>query len=120
MRIAEFRSIRLCGRFFFETRRIASLPTDWQFEDACSASPAARTVMMTRSRIPLSVVLLVLGASSAPAKDFPKFERIEIDPHAGEVVYAVTHADVNGDEKDDIVAVTENAVYWYENRDWKK
>ncbi len=76
--------------------------------------------MMTRSRISLSVVLLVLGASSAPAKDFPKFERIEIDPHAGEVVYAVTHADVNGDEKDDIVAVTENAVYWYAAPDWKK
>jgi len=76
--------------------------------------------MLTRLRIALPVVALVLGASSAHAKDFPKFERIEIDPHAGEVVYAVTHADVNGDKKNDIVAVTENAVYWYAAPDWKK
>jgi hypothetical protein len=76
--------------------------------------------MQTRSRIALSVVVFVLAASAAVAKDFPKFQRIEIDPHAGEVVYAVTHADVNGDEKQDIVAVTEDAVYWYENPTWKK
>ena len=75
---------------------------------------------MSRSRSALSVVVFVLCANSASAKDFPKFERIEIDPHAGEVVYAVTDADVNNDKKPDIVAVTEDAVYWYENPDWKK
>ena len=33
-------------------------------------------------------------------------------------VYAVTVADVNGDRKPDVVAVTEDAVVWYENPSW--
>ena len=57
---------------------------------------------------------------AAFSADFPKFEAQEIDPHAGEVVYAVTTADVNGDKKPDVVAVTEDAVYWYENPSWTK
>ena len=32
--------------------------------------------------------------------------------------YAVTVADVNGDRKPDVVAVTEDAVVWYENPGW--
>ena len=52
--------------------------------------------------------------------DFPRFEAQEIDPHAGEVCYAVTVADVNGDGKPDVVAVTEDAVVWYENPSWAK
>ena len=34
--------------------------------------------------------------------------------------YAVTVADVNGDRKPDVVAVTEDAVVWYENPSWAK
>jgi hypothetical protein len=59
-------------------------------------------------------------ALPAPAAEFPKFEAQEIDPHAGNVVYAVTVADVNGDRKPDVVAVTEDAVLWYENSSWAK
>ena len=62
-----------------------------------------------------------LGAAlPAVAAEFPKFEAQEIDPHAGNVVYAVTVADVNGDRKPDVVAVTEDAVVWYENSSWTK
>src|SRR5262249_7803758 len=59
-------------------------------------------------------------ALPAPTAEFPKFEAQEIDPHAGNVVYAVTVADVNGDKKPDVVAVTEDAVLWYENPTWTK
>ena len=67
----------------------------------------------------LSLASLCL-AWPAPTADFPKFEAQEIDPHAGNVVYAVTVADVNGDRKPDVVAVTEDAVVWYENSSWAK
>ncbi|GIW89311.1 MAG: hypothetical protein KatS3mg108_3635 [Isosphaeraceae bacterium] len=50
----------------------------------------------------------------------PIWVRQEIDPRAGEVVYAVTVADVNGDRRLDVVAVTEDAVLWYENPSWRK
>ena len=36
------------------------------------------------------------------------------------ICYAVTVADVNGDQKPDVVAVTEDAVVWYENPSWRK
>ncbi len=60
--------------------------------------------------------------SGAPtvAAEFPRFQVQEIDPHAGEICYAVTVADVNGDQKPDVVAVTEDAVVWYENPSWHK
>jgi hypothetical protein len=53
------------------------------------------------------------------------FEEQVLDPHAGEVCYAVTLADVDGDDDDDIVVVTEEAVIWYRNdggagRKWSK
>ena len=67
----------------------------------------------------LTLACLTL-ALPANAGDFPKFEAQVIDPHAGEVVYAVTVADVNGDHKPDVVAVTEEAVVWYQNPTWAK
>jgi hypothetical protein len=60
---------------------------------------------------------LLLGEATA---DFPTFQAQEIDAHAGEICYAVTVADVNGDQKLDVVAVTEDAVVWYENPSWRK
>jgi hypothetical protein len=59
-------------------------------------------------------------AAPAVAADFPNFQPQEIDPHAGEVCYAVIVADVNGDQKLDVVVVTEDAVIWYENPSWRK
>ncbi len=54
------------------------------------------------------------------AADFPQFEAVTIDPEIGKVCYAVSPADVNGDGKCDIVAVSENRIQWYENPTWTK
>ncbi len=54
------------------------------------------------------------------AAESPRFQAQEIDPHVGAICYAVTVADVNGDQKLDVVAVTEDAVVWYENPSWRK
>jgi hypothetical protein len=59
-------------------------------------------------------------AAGEPDQPFPKFRATEIDPHVGNVCYAVTLADVNGDRKPDIVAVTEDKVVWFENPSWQK
>ena len=66
------------------------------------------------------VAPIFVSAATALAADFPKFEPKEIDSHAGEVVYAVTVADVDGDKKPDVVALTEDAVLWYANPSWEK
>lgn len=67
-----------------------------------------------------SLLLLTLLAAPAAAADFPAFKAQEIDPRVGNVCYAVTTADVNGDGKPDAVAVAEDAVYWYENPSWTR
>ena len=54
------------------------------------------------------------------AADFPAFRGQVIDPHVGNVCYAVTTADVDGDGKPDVVAVAEDAVFWYRNPSWEK
>ncbi len=66
---------------------------------------------------------VALGAPARAAE--PAFTARVIDPHPGEVCYAVTLADVDGDARQDIVVVTENAVLWYGNPaetagEWKK
>ena len=73
---------------------------------------------MPRKRI----LPLVLFALQAPcrAAEFPSFRTQEIDPHVGNVCYAVTTADVDGNGKPDVVAVAEDAVVWYANPGWKK
>ena len=62
-----------------------------------------------------SVIYGFLWSLPACAAEFPRFQAQEIDPHAGEVCYAVTTADVNNDGKLDIVVATEDAVIWYAN-----
>lgn len=67
------------------------------------------------------VFLLIFSiVGTAAAADFPTFKAQEIDPHIGNVCYAVTTADVDGDGKLDAVAVAEDAVYWYKNPSWEK
>ena len=61
--------------------------------------------------------LVVIGAQAA---EFPQFAAQTLDPDVGHVCYAVTLADVDGDGKQDIVAVTENRVLWYQAPDWKR
>lgn len=67
----------------------------------------------------LGVVALGMGASAAMGA-FPRFEEQTIDPLVGNVCYALTVADINGDGKTDVVAVSEDAVIWYENPTWVK
>lgn len=65
------------------------------------------------------IVLSCLGSHPLLA-GCPKFTEQIIDPMIGEICYAVTRADVNGDGKLDIVAVSESRVQWYEAPSWKK
>jgi hypothetical protein len=84
--------------------------------------------MLPRRHLPFArlatIATLVLALSpSTQAADTPpalRFEAQELDPHVGNVCYAVTTADVNGDGKLDVVAVTEDAVVWFENPMWQK
>ncbi|CAN5694364.1 VCBS repeat-containing protein [soil metagenome] len=66
-----------------------------------------------------AALLTTLFVSVLPP-EFPAFDRQEIDPHAGNVVYALTVADVNGDGKPDVCALTEDAIVWYANPTWEK
>ena len=68
----------------------------------------------------LALAAQILLSLTARAAEFPKFEAKTIDPEVGKVCYAVTLADVDGDGKQDIVAVTENRVLWYQAPDWKR
>src|SRR5262245_20049461 len=71
-------------------------------------------------RFSLAVILALNSAILALGKEpFPKFREQTIDAHIGEICYAVTLADVDGDSKQDIVAVSENRVVWYQNPTWK-
>jgi FG-GAP-like repeat len=72
-----------------------------------------------RFMILTAIFFLGLTISTVLAQS-PRFVAQEIDPHVGNVCYAVTVADVSGDGKLDIVAVTEDSVYWYENPTWKR
>ncbi len=65
-------------------------------------------------------ILFAFFLTAISLADAPRWQAQEIDPQAGNVVYAVTTADVNNDGKLDVVAVTEDAVLWYENPSWKK
>ncbi len=71
-------------------------------------------------RLLICCFLFASSAGLVHAENFPTFREQVIDPHCGEICYAVTLADVDGDERQDIVAVTENRVLWYQAPDWKK
>lgn len=73
----------------------------------------------TTSRFTAAILLLALIAPAGRAAEIPRFEARTIDPNIGNVCYALTLADVDGDKKTDIVGVSENRVVWYHNPDWK-
>ncbi len=67
-----------------------------------------------------ATLLIALTTVQAVAGEtFPGFHAVTIDPHVGDICYAVTAADVDGDGRDDIVAVSENRVVWYRAPDWQ-
>lgn len=78
--------------------------------------------MQTISMQKVSVLAIAFLATVTTCRgEFPRFEEVVVDPEAAQkAVYAVTLADVDGDSRDDIVAVTENAVVWYQNPDWTR
>ncbi len=63
----------------------------------------------------VGALALAIGLNPARAAEFPTFRVQELDPNVGKVCYAVTMADVDGDGKPDVVAVTEDAVVWFAN-----
>lgn len=66
------------------------------------------------------IAIAMLSAVGWAQSSLPKFEEVVIDPEIGKVCYAVTLADVDGDGRPDIVAVSENRVLWYQNPTWRK
>jgi hypothetical protein len=76
--------------------------------------------MVPSLRPVISASFALLLPLAATAADFPRFEAREIDPHVGNVCYAVTTADVDGDKRPDVVAVTEDAVVWFANPSWER
>ncbi len=60
----------------------------------------------------LATIALACGAFAA------EFQAHIVDRQPGKVVYAVTLADIDGDVRNDIVAVTENRVLWYQAPKW--
>src|SRR5690606_19507569 len=67
----------------------------------------------------LSFLCLFFLLEVGIANPLSRFRTVDIDPAVGEVCYAVDVADVNGDGRKDIIAVTENRVLWYENPSWQ-
>jgi hypothetical protein len=76
--------------------------------------------MHAMKTLPAWLFVCLTGPLAAVAAEFPRFEAQVLDPDIGKVCYAVTTADVNGDGKLDVVAVSENRVLWYENPSWTK
>jgi len=67
----------------------------------------------------IATFALAVGSNlAAETENLPRFEAQEIDERAGRVVYAVCAADVNGDGRTDVCALTEDALVWYENPSW--
>lgn len=67
----------------------------------------------------LSLGLFAHGEGAGQDSKPTGFRTQEIETGLG-VGYAVVLADVNGDDKNDIVVVDTNRVVWYENPSWKK
>ncbi len=74
--------------------------------------------MSQKFRITVFAVLTLSTTTAIAQSDFPSFGHITIDPEIGKVCYAVTLADVDGDGDQDIVALSESRVLWYDQPMW--
>lgn len=68
----------------------------------------------------LFLAACLLATVPALSSDPLRFVPVVLDDQPGNVVYAVTVADIDGDGRPDVVAVTENAVLWYQAPRWRK
>ena len=68
----------------------------------------------------VSAIIVIFGTTGRLLAGCPQFTAQTIDPHVGDVCYAVTTADVDGNGLLDIVAVSENRVQWYAAPTWDK
>lgn len=67
----------------------------------------------------LGIMAVLLSPCVLPGQQFPvEFDIQTVDANVGKVCYAVTTADVNGDSHQDIVALSESRVVWYEAPSW--
>src|SRR5260370_10589176 len=76
--------------------------------------------MQTRTRWFASLLAAgsLLAASAAEPPEL-KFKALDIDTKI-EIGYGVTVADVDGDQKPDIVLADKNQIVWYQNPSWHK
>lgn len=68
----------------------------------------------------IALLLAYTSPTILAAEPFPVFAELVLDPEIGKVCYAVTVADVDGDSRQDIVAVSDSRVYWYQNPTWQR
>jgi hypothetical protein len=82
-----------------------------------------RTATILVGGLLAAVGILDAGTGAADSPDppawAPKFKVQEIDTGL-KIGYAVLVADLNGDNKPDLVVVDQHKVVWYENPTWKK
>jgi hypothetical protein len=69
----------------------------------------------------LAVALVILGdlLFAPPVPRTPRFVPVDIQKDWG-VVYAVRLADVNGDQRPDVIAINPSELAWYENPGWQR
>lgn len=75
--------------------------------------------MLRLARLLGTLALLLSFLPVHSAARAPGFRMQEIDGALG-IGYAVSTADMNGDRKPDVIAVSESRVFWYENPSWTK
>src|SRR5215510_11763785 len=80
---------------------------------------AMRALQSSAMRAIRMVVLVLLAAGLAPAAAEFRFRPQELVTQFG-VGYAVSVADINGDRKPDVVAISGTQVVWFENPTWQK
>jgi hypothetical protein len=73
-------------------------------------SPASRLLSMT---------CLLASTLFALASSDPKFRAVEIDAKIG-IGYGIAVADVNGDQRPDILLADRDQIVWYQNPSWQK
>src|SRR5688572_20486140 len=64
-------------------------------------------------------LLVPVGAALAAEPPTPGFKSVDVDTKVA-IGYGVAVADVNGDQRPDILLADKNLIVWYENPSWTK